>query len=181
MSFPERSFIGPVRSAFTVSLMLCVAMGLLTPAVAQTYRVRGNTPGFIQKAKDVGPVDPAAVISVTAWLKLHNEDKLDRLVESQKQKGSANYQKWITQSQFNSSFGPTSQEVKAVQNFLNAHKLTAVEVAENNMYVKVQGAVADIQKTFHVHSIITVSTDRTIVPTNLTLPSTALLARISRR
>ena len=37
-----------------------------------------------------------------------------------------------------------------MQNFLTAHNLTVLTVAENNMYVKVQGTVADIQKTFHV-------------------------------
>jgi subtilase family serine protease len=95
-------------------------------------------------------VDPSSVISVTAWLKLHNEGKLDQLVESQKQKGSPNYQKWITQDQFNSSFSPTAQEVKAVQNFLSAHGLTVLTVAENNFYVKVQGTVGAIEKAFNV-------------------------------
>jgi hypothetical protein len=57
---------------------------------------------------------------------------------------------WPPQEQFNSSFGPTSQEVDAVKNFLSAQGLTALAVAENNMYVKVQGTVGAIQKAFHV-------------------------------
>ena len=36
-------------------------------------------------------------------------------------KKSPGFHKWISQNQFNTTFGPTAQEVKAVQNFLSAH------------------------------------------------------------
>ena len=116
----------------------------------QTNDIADNTPGFVKNAKDLGPVDPATVITVTAWLKLHNENQLDQLVKQQQTKGHANFHRWLTQDQFNAQFSPTAQEVNAVQNFLAAHKLTPVEVAENNFYVKAQGAVGDVEKAFHV-------------------------------
>jgi subtilase family serine protease len=131
-------------------LIIFSSIALSTVVHAQPTTIAKNTPGFIEKATDLGPVDPNTVISVTAWLKLHNESQLDSLVQSLHQKGSPNYHKWITQDQFNASFGPTSQEVSAVQNFLSAHGLTVLEVAENNMYVKVQGTVDAVQKAFHV-------------------------------
>jgi len=114
------------------------------------FGVAGNTPGFIRKAADLGPVDPNSVIAVTVWLQLHNENQLDALVKAQHTPRSTQYRQWITQDQFNASFGPTSQEVNAVQNFLSAKKLSTILVAENNMFVKVQGTVADIQNAFHV-------------------------------
>ena len=117
---------------------------------SQTYTISGNTPGFVKNAKDLGAVDPSTVISVTVWLKLHNEAQLDSLASQQTQKGSANYHKWLSQSQFNTTYAPTSQEVNSVENFLKAHNLTVVNVAENNFYVEVSGTVADIQKAFHV-------------------------------
>ena len=134
--------------AFVFATAALVALSV--PLSAQNYVVSGNTPGFIRHAQDLGPLDPSAVINVTAWLTLHNENHLDQLVSQQYKKGSANYHKWITQDQFNSSFGPTAQEVKSVRNFMSAHGLTVVEIAENNMYVKVQGSVANVQKTFNV-------------------------------
>jgi subtilase family serine protease len=149
VTMATRSFAGPTR--YVAALVLLSALSAFLPlASAQTYTIHGNTPGFIQKAHDLGAVDPSSVISVTTWLKLRNEGKLDKLVESQRQKGSANYQKWITQDQFNSSFSPTAQQVKAVQNFLSAHGLTVLTVAENNFYVKVQGTVGAIEKAFNV-------------------------------
>jgi subtilase family serine protease len=114
------------------------------------FGVAGNTPGFIRKAADLGATDPSTVITVTVWLQLHNEQQLDTLVQQLHQKNSRQYRQWITQDQFNASFGPTSQELKSVQNFLNAKKLSTVTVAENNMFVKVQGTVADIQNALHV-------------------------------
>jgi subtilase family serine protease len=112
--------------------------------------IPNNTPGFVSHAHDLGPVDPSTVIEVTAWLKLHNEAQLGQLVAAQQQKTNASYHKWLNQDQFNAQFGPSSQELNSVQNWLNAHNLTTVAVAENNMFVKVQGTVDNIEKAFHV-------------------------------
>jgi len=130
--------------ALFFSIALCAVLHVHAAPVAN------NTPGFIKKAADLGPLDPNSVINVTVWLQLHNEAKLDTLVKEQKQKGSANYKKWITQDQFNASFAPTAKELDSVQKFLTSRGLSVQAVAENNMYIKVQGTVGDIQKAFHV-------------------------------
>jgi subtilase family serine protease len=150
MTFSKRNFLMLARPAVTGIATLCAVLGLMAPLSAQNYVVRGNTPGFIQKAKDLGAINPSTVISVTAWLKLHNEAQLDKLVQQQNQKNSSNYHKWITQAQFDAAFGPTPQEVKAVQNFLTAHGLTVIDIAANNAYVKVQGTAAAVERAFHV-------------------------------
>ena len=131
-------------------LTIIFSVALSTVVHAQSTTIAKNTPGFIKKANDLGPVNPTTVITVTAWLKLHNEDKLDALVQGQYKKGSSTYHKWITQSQFNSNYGPTSQEVDTVKNFLSSNGLTVIAVAENNEYVKVRGTVGAIQKALHV-------------------------------
>jgi len=133
------------------SLLVCVSPFCTGLAFADPQAtIPNNTPGFIAKATDLGAVDPQSQIAVNVWLKLQNQQQLDKLSDSQKQKGNANYHKWITQDQFNSSYGPTAQQVKSVSNSLAAKNLTVLSVAENNLYVKVQGSAADIQKAFHV-------------------------------
>ena len=130
-------------------LVLFFSIALCAVLHAQAAPVANNTPGFIKKAADLGPVDPNTVITATAWsifITRHNWTRSSR----PHKKGSPNYHKWITQDQFNASFGPTSQEANSVQNFLSSHGLTVLAVAENNMYVKVEGTVAAIQKAFHV-------------------------------
>ncbi len=131
-------------------LALFFSIALSAALNAHAAPVANNTPGFIKQAADLGPLDPNSVINVTVWLQLHNEGKLDTLVKEQKQKGSPNYHKWITQDQFNASFAPTAKELDSVQKFLTSRGLSVEAVAENNMYIKVQGTVRDIEKAFHV-------------------------------
>ena len=110
-----------------LTLFLSITLSAVLCAHAGT--VAGNTPGFIKKAADLGPVDPNSVIHVTVWLQLHNEGTLDTLVKKQKQKGSANYRQWITQDQFNATFGPTAKEVGLVQKFLTSRNLSIEAIA----------------------------------------------------
>lgn len=140
-----------VVSAFVFAMNASVlAQSSKTPnGNAYGYYVQGNTPGFVQRAVDNGPTDPTTLITVTAWLKLHNENQLDQLVQQLYSNKSPNFHKWINQDQFNASFSPSSQEVNAVQNFLTAHGLSVVAVAENNSYVKAQGTVDQVQQAFH--------------------------------
>jgi subtilase family serine protease len=136
--------------AATLAMTACADTSTSEDPAPLQGGINNNTPGFLSHAHDLGPVDPATVIEVTAWLKLHNEAQLDQLVTSQQQKGNANYHKWLDQNQFNAQFGPTAQEVNAVQNWLNAHNLTTLAVAEDNFFVKVSGTVGDVEKAFHV-------------------------------
>lgn len=129
-----------------LALLLTLALG----SVCYAGQLANNTPGFLKKAVDLGAVDPTTVISVTAWLEIHNKAGLDALVKSQRNKNSSQYHKWLTQAQFNAAYGPTANEVKSVENYLSAKGLTVLTVAENNFYVKVSGTVGQIQKAFHV-------------------------------
>ena len=131
-------------------LLFAVTLSTGTALLAQAATIDHNTPGFIKKASDLGPLDPNTVITVTAWLQLHNEAQLDALVKQQQQKGHPNYHKWITQDQFDASFAPTAKELDAVQKFLTSRGLSVQAVAENNMYVRAEGKVGDIEKAFHV-------------------------------
>lgn len=159
--FNSPSILQPCRPiGFAIGLLLGIGMSIGTVVLGagnangngngNSFAISGNTPGFLAKATDLGSVDPNTVVAVTVWLNLHNESQLDKLVAQQQQRGSGKYHNWITQDQFNASFGPTSQELNSVQNYLNAKGLSTVFVAENNLFVKVQGTVANIQNAFHV-------------------------------
>jgi subtilase family serine protease len=133
-----------------LAILALTTCQLLAAPQSTNIVISGNTPGFIRQAVDKGSANPADQITVTTWLKLHNENQLGQLLTQQTSKDSKNYHKWLTQDQFNASYSPAANEVKAVQNFLAAHNLTVLYVAENNFYVKAQGSIADVQKAFHV-------------------------------
>jgi subtilase family serine protease len=145
-----------------ISVCLLTLVGLLavgifaspefarTQARASGNTIPSNTPGFIQKAKNLGPVDPSTTITISVWLRLRNGARLDRLAQELYRKGSSNYHTWLNQSQFNKNFAPTAQAVNAVENFLTAHGFTVLSVAGNNFYIQAQGTVAEIEQAFHV-------------------------------
>lgn len=60
---PIRNFSGLLSRSLAALVLLSVFSAFLPSASAQTYKIHGNTPGFIHKAKDLGPVDPSTVIS----------------------------------------------------------------------------------------------------------------------
>jgi subtilase family serine protease len=135
-------------------LAIIISVGLSTAVHMQAdppnFVITGNTPTFIQQAADGGAVDPSTLITITVWLKLHNQAQLDALVRQQQQVNHANYHRWLTQTQFNTNFGASSGEANAVRNFLRGKRLTIDVVAENNMYIRAYGTVGDIQNAFHV-------------------------------
>lgn len=147
----------PVVSVSLLALFGLMAAGIFAnPEFARSQgpangnEIPNNTPGFIHKAKNIGPVDPSTMITVTVWLYLRNGAQLDRLAGQMYRKGSPNYHKWLNQAQFNTAFAPTAQAVNAVEHFLTAHGLSVLTVAENNFYIKVQGTVGEVERAFHV-------------------------------
>ncbi len=143
------------RSTFVVfpALLSLTLLGPAAPnasAQGNNYSIAHNTPGFIRNAVDQGPIDPTTPITVSVWLDLHNQNQLDQLAKQQNQKGSPAYHQWISQAQFNTTYAPTPQEVNAVENFLAAHNLAVVGVADNNFYIQVQGTAAAIESTFNI-------------------------------
>lgn len=146
----RKALLPPKFSTSRWLLAMTLLLGIAGTAAAQTYVIPNNTPGFIKHAADQGAIAASTTMTATVWLKLHNEAQLQRLVQQQTQRGSASYHKWITQAQFNTSYSPNSQEVNSVVNFLKAHNLQILAVAENNFYVKVQGTAAQMESAFHV-------------------------------
>jgi len=134
----------------TARRLIAFLLALLVAQVSYAGKIANNTPGFVKKAADLGAVDPTTIIDVTAWLEIHNKASLDALVKAQNTPGSGKYHAWLTQAQFDATYSPKANEVRAVENFLTAHGLTILAVAENNFYVKASGPVAQIEQAFHV-------------------------------
>ncbi|HUX73812.1 MAG TPA: S53 family peptidase [Steroidobacteraceae bacterium] len=149
----ERTAAGLAPLAIATAAAALVSMSALAnsshAAPAAGYTIAQNTPGFIKRAQDLGPLDPTQTIAVTVWLKLRNTTQLDRLAQQQRTKGSADYHRWIDQATFDGTYAPAAQEVKSFENFASAHSLTVLYAATDNAYVKVSATVAAIEQAFH--------------------------------
>jgi len=97
----------------------------------------------------LGPEDQAVSLSVTVWLKLHNEATLDALLQQMYDKSSPNYHHWFTMTQWKETFAPTVGDVEAVQKFLGDYHLNVSSVSPNNHSVTAVGRIGDVQKAFN--------------------------------
>jgi subtilase family serine protease len=130
-----------------ITLAFCA---ILPVAMADGQFVRGNTPPYVASAKNLGSADPTKIIEVSIWLNLHNRSEMDALAQDLYERTSPNYRHWLTRSQIAERFAPTSEEAKTVVEFLESHNLKAVEIGGDNFFVRAQGTVGAIEKTFHV-------------------------------
>jgi subtilase family serine protease len=144
----SRRAIAALAAAGLAASMTAGPIGAAQPT---DYTISNDVPGFVSQATDLGPAAATDTATVTVWLGLQNENKLSQLVSDQQSPKSANYRKWLTQADFNAQFSPTSQNVKAVSNYLAAKGLTVLSVAENNFYIKASGTIAQVQKAFKVN------------------------------
>jgi subtilase family serine protease len=142
-----RGLAAAVAAAALLSAVIAAPVGAAAPAA---YVIPNDVPGFVARATDLGAAPATDTATVTVWLSLHNEGRLAQLVKGQQTRGSATFHQWITEAGFMAQFAPTRQEVGSVSNYLSARGLTVLAVAENNLYVKAQGTIAQLQKAFRV-------------------------------
>jgi subtilase family serine protease len=129
--------------------MMTVTCGIYASA-ANGKTILHNTPGFVATAKKLGSVDTTQVIEVSLWLQLHNQSQFDALAQSLYDRTSPNYHHWLKAQDIAARFAPTDAEVAVVRQFLAAHHLKVVKTGPDRLYVRAQGAVADVQNAFHV-------------------------------
>jgi subtilase family serine protease len=129
-------------------LTLLIGVGFVQLAKAQV--IPDTTSRMLSNAENLGPEDLSKQITVTVWLKHHNQAAFHELVREMYDKRSANYHHFLTLDQYHANFAPTSQEAAVVREYLTNHKLTISAVDKNNHYISAQGRVADVQEAFNV-------------------------------
>jgi subtilase family serine protease len=145
------------------SLVAIIVALTATASSAQVYRletishnvisgqlIANNTPSYVHWAKNLGAADPSAVIDVSLWLKVHNRAGMDQLARSLYDRTSPNYRHWLKMEQVAARFGPTAQEARMVEQFLQSHNLRIVWVGPNNFFIRARGTVRQVEAAFHV-------------------------------
>jgi subtilase family serine protease len=84
-------------------------------------------------------------------LPLRNQEALDLLIESLSDPSSSNYRQFLTPDQFAEKFGPTEDDYQAVIAFAQSQGLTVTATHSNRTVLDVSGAVADVEKAFHLN------------------------------
>jgi pseudomonalisin len=139
--------------ASVAGLLLLVVTGVVgvNRAAAQTsalVALGGNHPDEMTTAQAVGRADPAAPLMLQVTLGLRNRIALDQLLRDQQNPASPNYHKWLTPAQFASRFGPSQQDLQAVEQWLTGQGFRVTAASLSQRYVRFTASVADAERAF---------------------------------
>ncbi len=127
-------------------------LGLTVSADATQEQVlKGHVPRVAATQPPVGRLDASARLDLALGLPLRNREQLEKLLQQIYQSANPNFRHYLTPEQFTAAFGPTEKDYQAVIDFATAHGLRVIRTHPNRTLLDVNGAVADIEKTFHVH------------------------------
>jgi hypothetical protein len=131
----------------TATLFLC-APGLLLGVQRQV--LSGHVPSAAAALLPVGQLPEDRRLNLSIGLPLRNRSALDSLLADLYDPTSPRYHQYLTPDQFAAAFGPTESDYEALIAFVEANGLQVTARHSNRVLLGVSGAVADIEKAFHL-------------------------------
>jgi len=128
--------------------MAIVALPLPSQAGAQS--LRGSVPCIFPDLKAIGELSKAERLDLVIGLPLRNKPALTNLLQQLYDPNSPQYHRFLTPAQFAERFSPTEADYRAVAAYAMSSGLTVMRTHGNRTLLGVNGAVADVNKTFHV-------------------------------
>jgi hypothetical protein len=137
---------------FFAAIGMGVGILLATPAHAgERQFVQGHLPEVIANQQPIGRVPASTRLDLAFGLPLRNPQGLTNLLEQIYQRGNPAFRHYLTPEEFATAYGPTEADYQAVIDFAKSHGFTVTGTHPNRTLVDVNGAVEDIEQTFHVH------------------------------
>lgn len=131
-------------SAATISLKSTGA------APAGYVQVLHNLPGKVSQAKYLNHHDPYAELRITVGLALQNVAQLKAFLHDMGDPSSPNYHQSLTPQQFTELYGPTRDQVSAVETFLTRNGVRVLDVSPNRTLVHATASTSVLERAFHV-------------------------------
>jgi subtilase family serine protease len=123
---------------------------MVSANATQEQVLKGHMPRAAARQKPVGRLDPSARLDLVMGLPLRHPEQLTNLLQQLYQPAHPNFRHYLTSEQFTATFGPTEKDYQSVMKFATAHGLRVTGTHPNRTLLDVNGAVADIEKAFHV-------------------------------
>jgi len=159
----RQSFFAPA-STF-LPFLLITALALTSFAAAGTVRrivapidesslvqLTGNTHPLAIPQFDRGPVaDSLALEHMYLVLRRSPEQEaaLEQLIAAQHNPHSASYQKWLTADELGRKFGPASDDIQTVVNWLTSYGFQVNLVHKSGLIIDVSGTAGQVRLAFH--------------------------------
>jgi subtilase family serine protease len=136
--------------AGTACLAALVAATVSAGASADSGRhaLKGSKPTWASAVPQTSTVASSAPIAARVWLTTRNADQLAALAKAVSDPTNAQYQNYLSASQYAAQFAPTDSTVQAVEGWLTGAGLGIVSVGPGNHYIAVSGDAAAVQSAF---------------------------------
>ena len=151
--------------SFTVLLcLLCLSESLLGQGpllkdrvvravdTSQVTTVHGNVHPLARPEFDQGRVDPSMPMHVTMTFKTTaaQQAELDTLLAAQQERGSPDYQRWLTPEQFGSRFGLSQADIDKVTGWLESQGFRVETVPASRNMITFSGTAQQVESALHI-------------------------------
>ncbi len=118
----------------------------------------GNVRSAANPANDRGAVDdslPLEHMLLQLQRSPEQEQQLDLYLDQLQTKGSPNFHKWLTPTELQQQFGPTTEDIAQVTAWLTASGFTVNQVAPNGLVIDFSGTAATVRAALHtsIHNL----------------------------
>src|SRR5580700_691559 len=126
----------------------------ITQAVDEKNLVtlKGNVHRLARAEFDQGAVSDGQPLHRMLLLLQRSADQeaaLQKLLDDQQNKSSANYHAWLTPAQFGQQFGPADADIQTVTSWLQSHGLQVAGVTAGRTVIEFSGSAAEVRSAFH--------------------------------
>jgi subtilase family serine protease len=141
-----------VTTAMAVAATACLVAGVTSPAAAAIPTLSPQRPAAVARhvATRLGAADPAMRLHLAVALPMHDQAGLDALLREIYNPASPNYKHYLSVAEFTARFCPTAADYETATRFFAENGLRITGSAANRYIIDVEGAVADIERVFHV-------------------------------
>ena len=148
--------------------MNCVAQaepaGVAAPQIVKPVgdsslvTLAGNTRSEASSQYDRGLVSdqmPLEHLQLVLKRPAATEIALEQLIDSQTNRSSPNYHKWLTADEFGQRFGVAQQDIATITEWLAAHGFSVEAVLPSRMVIEFSGTAGDVREAFHteIHNL----------------------------
>ncbi|HEV7925456.1 MAG TPA: MBG domain-containing protein, partial [Verrucomicrobiae bacterium] len=138
-----------VKPSFLLSFLVGV-FGSISAHAGAMHVLHGHLPASEALSQPLGRLPETNSLRLAITLPLRNRDSLTNLLQRLYDPASPDYHRYLTPSQFNEMFGPSSEDYQAVIQFAKTNGLEIVATRDSRMLLDVRGVVLDVEKAFHV-------------------------------
>lgn len=96
-----------------------------------------------------GPLSPSTPLRLVISLNLRNNTALNQYISAISTPGNALYGQYLTPTEFTADYGPTSEQVQLVTDYLSQQGFTNISVEPNNLMISADATAAQVEAAFN--------------------------------